>query len=232
MTLHKGLITPDTIANETVWTWPNLVTLIRTVGGLALFALAAITDAPQWNMLGLAIYWSLDTLDGYLARLLKQETRFGAQMDILADRLLVAFFYLNYLSWHPAMVVPIVLFMLHFMVLDHYLSNQFMRWPIISPNYFYQVDQRIWLLNWSMPGKALNSGLVTIILIATESQLLAIGLILALIVVKIYSCVRLHRLPQPPITELPLASLSVASGEARSGSVGVAAPHQPVIPEA
>jgi CDP-diacylglycerol--glycerol-3-phosphate 3-phosphatidyltransferase len=203
MTPHNGLIAPDAIPNETLWTWANLITLIRTVGGLALFALAAITDAPHWNTLGLIIYWSLDTLDGYLARVLKQETRFGAQMDILADRLLVAFFYLNYLSWHPTMVVPIVLFMLHFMVLDHYLSNQFMRWPIISPNYFYQVDQRIWLLNWSMPGKALNSGLVTLVLIVTESQPLAIGLILALIVVKVYSCVRLHRLPQPQIMHLP-----------------------------
>ena len=219
MTLHKGLVTPDTIPHETVWTWPNLVTLIRTIGGLALFALAAISDAALWNMLGLVIYWSLDTLDGYLARVLKQETRFGAQMDILADRLLFAFFYLNYLSWHPTLVVPIVLFMLHFMVLDHYLSNQFMRWPIISPNYFYQVDQRIWLLNWSMPAKALNSALVTIVLIATESQPLAISLILALIGVKIYSCVRLHRLPQPQIMQLPqLGSLSVASSEARSGS--------------
>jgi len=50
-------------------------------------------------------------------------------------------------------------------VLDHYLSNQFIRWPILSPNYFYLVDRQTWLWLWSKPAKALNTGLVTLLLI-------------------------------------------------------------------
>ena len=41
-----------------------------------------------------------------------------------------------------------------------FLSLAFMAWPIRSPNYFYVVDRRIWLWNWSRPGKAANSGAV------------------------------------------------------------------------
>ena len=45
------------------------------------------------------------------------------------------------------------------MVIDGFLSLAFLAWPITSPNYFYVVDRRLWLLNWSHPGKAVNSGL-------------------------------------------------------------------------
>ena len=130
-------ISPAGLFNEDLRTWANAVTLVRTVGGLILFSVAAFKHSAAWNLAGLAVYWGLDFLDGYLARTLNQETRFGAQMDILADRFLVAFFYLNYLAMHPELAVVIALFLLEFMVLDHYLSNQFMRWRILSPNYFY-----------------------------------------------------------------------------------------------
>jgi CDP-diacylglycerol---glycerol-3-phosphate 3-phosphatidyltransferase len=149
--------------------WANLVTLIRTVAGLALFAVAATEHSPAWNLAGLVVYWSLDLLDGFLARRLHQETRFGAQFDILSDRFLIAFFYLNYLELHPEAAVVVALFLFEFMILDQYLSNQFMRWPILSPNYFYLVDRTIWRLNWSSPGKFLNSAAVTILLLATGS---------------------------------------------------------------
>jgi CDP-diacylglycerol--glycerol-3-phosphate 3-phosphatidyltransferase len=171
------------------------VTLVRTLAGLALFSLAAYQRSAAWNFAGLAVYWVLDVFDGYLARALNQETRFGAQMDILSDRFLMAFFYLNYLTWHPELATAIALFLFNFMVLDHYLSNQFMRWPILSPNYFYVVDRRIWQLNWSLPGRFCNSGLVPILLLATRSVWPVLPVLVGLICVKIYSCVRLHRLP-------------------------------------
>ena len=101
---------------------------MRAVVGLALFAVAAVRRDPTLNYVGLGVYWVLDVLDGYLARRLDQETRFGAQLDILCDRLLVSCFYLNYLYLddRPGTVVPIALFLIQFMVIDHYLSNQFL----------------------------------------------------------------------------------------------------------
>ena len=127
---------------EPWFTWANLATAIRVVAGVVVFAIAAANRDETWNYAGLAVYWVLDVVDGFLARALDQETRLGAQMDILADRLLVAFFYLNYVAIHPEMIVPVALFLFQFMGIDHYLSNQFMRWPIKSPNYFYEVDRR------------------------------------------------------------------------------------------
>jgi CDP-diacylglycerol--glycerol-3-phosphate 3-phosphatidyltransferase len=183
--------------SENLATWANGVTLLRTLGGLILFSIAAFTHNPYWNLAGLALYWLLDCLDGFLARALDQETQFGAQLDILSDRFLMAFFYLNYLSMHPNLVVVIALFLFEFMVIDHYLSNQFLRWRLLSPNYFHRVDRTIWRLNWSAPGKFLNSGVVTILLLTTKAAWAVWPVLVALYVVKIYSWLRLHRLPAP-----------------------------------
>ncbi len=183
--------------NEELRTWANLVTLIRTVAGLTLFVIAAIEHSPAWNLAGLAVYWSLDFLDGFLARRLHQETRFGAQFDILSDRFLIAFFYFNYLKLHPEAAVVVALFLLQFMMLDHYLSNQFLRWPILSPNYFYLVDQTIWRLNWSRPAKFFNSAAVTILLLASGPAWAAAAVLIILYAIKLYSFVRLSRLSAP-----------------------------------
>ena len=172
----------------------NVVTAIRTLGGVLMFAAAARAHSPLLNFGGLAVYWVLDILDGWLARRFDQETRLGAQFDILADRLLVAFFYFNYLHWNPEAALPVLLFLTNFMVLDHFLSNQFLRWPIRSPNYFYQVDRVTYLLNWSPLGKATNSGLVTVALAFLGWHDCAIAICAALILVKGYSIGRLHRL--------------------------------------
>ena len=187
----------EVLSRGDLWTWANLVTTIRLIGSLTFFSLALVYHNVTYNLIGLAIYWALDALDGFLARRLNQETRLGAQFDILADRLLITFFYFNFLIMNPELVVVVVLFLFQFMGLDHYLSNQFMRWPILSPNYFYRVDRIIWQLNWSAPGKVLNCGLVTILLIATKAVMPALVVVLALIGVKLYSCIRLHRLPLP-----------------------------------
>lgn len=187
------------ISSERVFTWANVVTTIRLVGCLAVFGVAAATHDERLNFVGLGLYWALDMLDGFLARKLRQETRLGAQMDILADRLLVFFFYLNYLSFHPALLVPIVLFLFQFAGIDHYLSNQFLRWPVLSPNYFYVVDRTIWLWNWSAPGKLLNSAVITGLLVLTQSVWLSSAAAIAIIGLKLWSCIRLARLVPPEI---------------------------------
>ena len=189
-----GLITSGA---EDPRTWANLVTLVRAVAGLAVLAVAAVTCSAAWNFAGLAIYWLLDMLDGFLARRLGQETRLGAQLDILSDRLLVGFFYLNYLAMNPSAVVAVALFLFQFCLIDHYLSNQFLRWPLLSPNYFHLVDRRIWRLNWSPPAKAVNSVLGTLLLVLTGWVWLSSLIAVALSAMKVYCWARLQRLPSP-----------------------------------
>jgi CDP-diacylglycerol--glycerol-3-phosphate 3-phosphatidyltransferase len=194
---YAQAVVPTRLVAEDLRTWANAVTLIRTVVGLALFTIAALEHSMAWNLAGLAVYWCLDGLDGRLARSLHQETRFGAQFDILSDRFLIAFFYLNYQALHPEAAVVIAPYLFEFMILDHYLSNQFMRWPILSPNYFYVVDRTIWRLNWSPPGKFFNSGMVTLLLLGTGSIWPVLPVLVALYGVKLYSAARLHSLPPP-----------------------------------
>ena len=182
---------------EPIFTWANVVTALRTLLCMALFVVAARRHSATCNLAGLAVYWLLDVLDGYLARRLHQETRLGAQFDILSDRLLVAFFYMNHLAWHPELAVPVALFMIQFMLLDQYLSTQFLRWNLLSPNYFHLVDRTIWLLNWSTVAKIGNTGLLTILLVVTRTPGWATLASLALIAVKLYSLARLLRLPGP-----------------------------------
>jgi len=204
-------------SEEDLRTAANAVTLTRLVVATGLFAASAYLRNPLLSLAGLAVYWLGDVADGFLARRLNQETLFGAQLDILADRMSVAFFYLNYLVIYPSLAPVIVLFLVQFMVVDHYLSNQYLRWPIMSPNYFYRVDHRIWALNWSKLGKTCNTGLVTILLLATKSNAVVLPVVIGLLAVKLYSCVRVARLREP----------TVRLHEPRRAAVGGFLPREP-----
>ncbi len=188
---------PGEPANEPWFTWANVATVVRVIACVIMFGYAATSRDEIWNYIGLGTYWVLDVLDGFLARALDQETRLGAQMDILADRLLVAFFYLNYVALHPEMIIPVSLFLFQFMGIDHYLSNQFMRWPIKSPNYFYEVDRTIWAWNWSSAGKLLNSAVVTVTIVVTRSPIAASSVCVAMIGLKVWTAIRMRALPAP-----------------------------------
>jgi CDP-diacylglycerol---glycerol-3-phosphate 3-phosphatidyltransferase len=172
------------IASE-VRTWANVVTAIRVAAAFVAYAVAWQSGLLRWALLGLLIYWVGDLLDGWLARVLRQETLFGAQMDILADRILVILFYAIYIVHRPGKMVAGLLFLFEFAVLDTYLSNQFIRWPVLSPNYFYMVDRQTWRWLWSMPAKAFNCGLVTLLLIGLPWQWPALIATLVLIGIRI-----------------------------------------------
>jgi len=199
-------------------TWANLVTAIRLVAGLVVFAYAAVARDELWNFIGLGVYWVLDVVDGFLARRFDQETRLGAQFDILADRVLVAFFYLNYVTLYPQLIVPIVLFLVGFMAIDHFLSNQFMRWPIKSPNYFDQVDHTIWWWNWSPGGKLVNSVVVTGVLVLTHSAVIGTIVCGSILVLKCWTVVRMYRLPPPEPGWTPLQRSSRNSASPASAT--------------
>jgi hypothetical protein len=188
-------------ASEPVFTWANAITVVRVLLGVTLFVVAARRHSAALNLAGLGVYWSLDIVDGWLARRLDQETRLGAQLDILGDRLLVSFFYFNYLVQHPDRAAPIAIYLVHFVCVDQYLSNQFIAWRLLSPNHFDRVDATVWRLNFSPLGKALNTGLVTVSLLVQPSPWPPIGITLALMVVKLHSCARLWRRSAPPLIE-------------------------------
>ncbi|MBA3391586.1 MAG: CDP-alcohol phosphatidyltransferase family protein [Deltaproteobacteria bacterium] len=189
---------------ESWGTWANIVTAIRLVAGMAIFAYAAVTRNETWNFIGLGVYWVLDVVDGALARLFDQETRLGAQFDILADRVLVAFFYLNYATLYPELMLPVAMFLFQFMGIDHYLSNQFMRWPIKSPNYFHLVDRTIWLWNWSSIGKLVNSAVVTGVLVLSKNVIAGTIVCGAILVVKFWTAYRMHQLAPPEVGWVPV----------------------------
>lgn len=173
----------------------NIVTLLRLGGSLVFFVLAAVRGDPTANFIGLGIHWLGDVLDGALARKTRQETVLGAEIDIIADRVEVLFFYVNFLHFHPEVAVATAVYALDFAFVDLYLSYQFLKFDLISPNYFGRVDRRVYLLNFSPGGKFVNSTVVTLILIFLPSwQAAAAVLAGGLIAVKSYSIGRLARI--------------------------------------
>jgi len=74
------------------WTLPNILTLLRII---LIPVLVVVFYLPgQWSYQLSAMLFGLaaltDALDGYLARRLKQSSVFGAFMDPVADKLMVA----------------------------------------------------------------------------------------------------------------------------------------------
>ena len=178
---------------ERLFTSATVVTFIRTAISLGFSLAGAYQGSKTLLVVGLIVYWVGDTLDGEIARWRNCETRIGAVIDMLSDRLNCAGFYLG-LAWlDPIMAYPVSVYLFEFMVIDAFLSLAFVAWPIRSPNYFYAVDRRIWLWNWSRLGKAANSGLFAILLLVTGWWWLGLIIAVALLVLK---CVSLRWLLQ------------------------------------
>jgi len=167
---------------------PNVITLLRLFLSLAFFILAILKMNPTYNFIGLGIHWGGDLLDGFYARRFKQETILGAEIDIIADRVETLFFYVNFLFFRPHLFLPIAIYIIDFAFIDFYLSYQFLKYDIISPNYFYKVDRTVYILNYSPVGKFCNSTIVTLILIfLPQLQIVATIFASGLIAVKIFS---------------------------------------------
>lgn len=177
---------------SSVYSEPNVITLARLVVSLSFFVLAVVRNRELYNFIGLGVHWAGDFLDGWYSRTFKQETVLGAEMDIIADRVETLFFFINFIHFHPNLVVPILVYVLDFAFADYYLSYQFVKFDIISINYFYKVDRLVYRLNFSPPGKFVNSTIVPLILIVFP-RLWPAALVLAvgLIGVKIFSIGRL-----------------------------------------
>lgn len=64
--------------------FPNILTLLAICSGLTAIRFA-IEGMTEWALGAIILAAFLDGIDGRVARFLKSETRFGAQMDSLAD---------------------------------------------------------------------------------------------------------------------------------------------------
>ena len=184
-------------AAERLGTPANVITLVRTVAAVATAGVAAQQESMTLLVVALAVYWVGDILDGVVARLRGCETRIGATLDILSDRFCAASFYLGLVWLMPDLTWPVMVYLAEFMVVDCFLSLAFLAWPIRSPNYFFVVDRRLWLWNWSKTGKAVNSAFFAVLLLVTESAVLGLVVALALLLLKCVSLVRLMRLGLP-----------------------------------
>lgn len=184
-------------AAERLGTPANVITLVRTVAAVATAGVAAQQESLTLLVVSLAVYWVGDILDGAVARLRGCETRIGATLDILSDRFCAASFYLGLVWLMPDLTWPVMVYLAEFMVIDCFLSLAFLAWPIRSPNYFFVVDRRLWLWNWSKTGKAVNSSIFAVLLLVTESVVLGLVVALALLLLKCASLVRLMRLGLP-----------------------------------
>jgi len=184
-------------SRERLTTSATAVTGVRTLASVALSALATYQHSETLLVAALAVYWVGDSLDGFVARTRDCETRIGAVLDIVCDRLCCAAFYVG-LAWlDPHLAAPVFVYLAQFMVVDLFISIGFLAWPISSPNYFYVVDRTLFAWNWSKPGKTLNSALFAVVLIVSHSAPLGLAIALVLLLVKCLSFRRMLHIGLP-----------------------------------
>src|SRR6201990_2038561 len=96
---------------------PNLITLLALCAGLTAIRLA-LEDKLEWAVAAIVFAALLDGIDGRVARMLKGTSRFGAELDSLADFVnfgvapaLILYFWglqdLGHAGWIAAMVFAI-----------------------------------------------------------------------------------------------------------------------------
>ncbi len=94
------------------WNVPNSLTMSRLVLAIVVFALIAGANYG-WALGVFLVACVTDALDGYFARLLKQDSAIGRQLDPLVDKVIVAGCYIYLVTLpdtgiHPWMVIAIV----------------------------------------------------------------------------------------------------------------------------
>jgi phosphatidylglycerophosphate synthase len=180
-------------------TGANVVTVIRTLASLALVTTAAVQHSWPWLLAAYLTYWIGDSADGTIARWRGQETRFGAVFDVVCDRInciscaLVLLMFID-APW------PVAVFLFQFVVVDLPLTLLPLRWPVLSPNYFYVIDRLAYTLNWHVIAKVTNTTLLVLLLVFVPDQRIALLAASTVLLVKICSLGRVLRLRIPKDT--------------------------------
>lgn len=179
--------------NESLITYASAVTGIRLI-----ITLYFVVDAMQTLRLepivyALMAYWMGDVLDGMVARATNRETQLGAIFDIAADRLSVVTIYMLFALYLPALRLPIIIFLVAFVIVDTILSMSFLKFNLLSINYFYLVDKKLYDLNWSMPAKAATTSIFMIVALLAQNVVLSLIVAVAVLGLKVYSLQRLQQ---------------------------------------
>lgn len=94
------------------WTLPNILTLLRLLAAPAVPLMFFAFSRPFADFAALALFLVAaitDWFDGYLARAWKQESRFGAAMDPIADKAMVVIALVvitGYSGMNPWLILP------------------------------------------------------------------------------------------------------------------------------
>jgi CDP-diacylglycerol--glycerol-3-phosphate 3-phosphatidyltransferase len=180
----------------TTFTIPNQITFVRTLVSCVISFLVLADKVPhddrtEWMVAAFAIYWVGDSADGLSARLLKQETRGGALLDTLCDRVCICLAVAGATVVIEPPVVPVLLYLFNFMVLDFWLSLRFVDYEIDTNNRFYEVDRTVYRFNWSPLAKTVNSAAVCLLALFAPWWA-STPFLLALIAIKAWSWSKLR----------------------------------------
>lgn len=94
------------------WTVPNILTTLRLLAAPGVAVLFLYFNRPFADWLALTLFVTAavtDFFDGYLARLWKQESRYGAMLDPIADKAMVVIAIMvltGYSGMNPWLILP------------------------------------------------------------------------------------------------------------------------------
>jgi cardiolipin synthase (CMP-forming) len=94
------------------WTIPNTLTLLRLLAAPGVPIMFLYFNRPWADFLALTLFLGAaitDWFDGYLARLWKQESKFGAMLDPIADKAMVVIAIMvitGYSGMNPWLILP------------------------------------------------------------------------------------------------------------------------------
>jgi cardiolipin synthase (CMP-forming) len=94
------------------WTIPNTLTVLRLLAAPGVAVMFLYFNRPWADWLALTLFIGAavtDFFDGYLARLWKQESRFGAMLDPIADKAMVVIAIMvitGYSGMNPWLILP------------------------------------------------------------------------------------------------------------------------------
>ncbi len=95
-----------------MWTIPNTLTVLRLLAAPGVAVMFLYFNRPWADWLALTLFIGAaitDFFDGYLARLWKQESRFGAMLDPIADKAMVVIAIMvitGYSGMNPWLILP------------------------------------------------------------------------------------------------------------------------------
>lgn len=152
---------------------PNLVTAVRGAFCCALLSYAAVAHSVDLLYIALGAQWFLDFFDGFLARVLGQETKFGACFDSHTDRLIACLFLLTMWQIAPSSRIAICCYLVYLVLVDAAMFTQAMQTGILSTNYYYVIDLTAWKICWSPIGKFITAALIPALILIPQTQPMA-----------------------------------------------------------